>query len=143
MDMVELHNMLLQRSSVLQLRSNWLDIVKSSQNQPSPSTQAASARHSRGGISSQSVELRPEWHQAFAGLQRDKCFCQELGGEGSWGGLLRSKKGNKSRQKTNKKKLKHKANKVLWWFIHGPLLSSQKRRLDSFPIGCLAEGQKK
>lgn len=93
--MVQHHNMLLQRSSVLQLRSNWLDIVNSTQNQPFPSTQAGSARHSRGRISSRSVELLPEWHQAFAGLQRDKCFCQGLG----WAELVQPNKGNKTGKK--------------------------------------------
>lgn len=101
-EMVQHHNMFLQRSSVLQLRSNWLDRVNSTQNQPFPSTQAGSARHSRGRISSRSVELLPEWHQAFAGLQRDKCFCQGLG----WAELVQPNKGNKTgkKEKGNLKK---------------------------------------
>lgn len=91
---VQHRNMLSQRSSVLQLRSNWLDIVNANQKQPFPSTQAGSARHSRGRISSRFVE----WHQAFAGLQRDKCFCQGLGRAEP----LQPKTGNKTRQKIQK-----------------------------------------
>lgn len=140
--MVELHNMLLQRSSVLQFRSNWLDIVNSTQNQPFPSTQAACARHSRGRISSRSVELRPEWHQAFAGLQRDKCFCQKLGGRRSYCDQTKATRPGTKKTKKNKSMETQGQQSTLVVYSWATAVIT-KETSWFFSQWCLAEGQKK